>query len=105
MAAWDFAGDEVIFFIASGAVGLIGAWHWYSRAVLRSPLRRCAGIRFALMLLPVAALLGLALVLTHWADPKYVAGHVDYELLFLSGGVAWICLAIIFAHITGAYPL
>jgi len=29
-------------------------------------------------------------VLTRWADPLYVVGNLDYQLLFLSGGTAWL---------------
>jgi uncharacterized membrane protein YjfL (UPF0719 family) len=38
---------------------------------------------------PVVALVIVFVFLRNWSDPVYVAGHIDYELLFLAGAAAW----------------
>lgn len=90
MGQWDFAGDELLFFLTATVTAVVGACFWYGALVRRTPLRRTAWIRTALGAAPVVALSGLWIVLTRWANPRYVVGHLDYQLLFLSGGMAWI---------------
>jgi hypothetical protein len=89
---WDFAGDEAFVFFIAVVIAIIGAWRWYSGIVRRTRLRPVTGIRLSLALAPLVALAMLWFVLTHWADPKYVVGQLDYQLLFASVGVAWLWL-------------
>jgi hypothetical protein len=53
---------------------------------------RTGGIRCALSITPIICLCGLWFVLAHWADPKYVVGQLDYQLLFATGGMMWMWL-------------
>jgi hypothetical protein len=89
---WDFDGDEVFFFVCAAIIALIGIFRWYRPLARMSLLRRPGSQRPLLAIAPPLSLIPLALVLTHWADPKYVVGHFDFQLLFLTGGAAWIWL-------------
>jgi uncharacterized membrane protein YjfL (UPF0719 family) len=86
---WDFDDNEVVFFLIAGLAGLAGTWAWYAR-LLRHPAPPCHPIRPALICTPILALAALLIVLTRWADPKYVVGQLDYQLLFLAGGATWL---------------
>jgi hypothetical protein len=92
LGKWDFDGDEALFFFVSAAVAVFGFFRWYLHILRRSRLMRAGGIRFALSITPIICLCGLWFVLTHWADPKYVVGQLDYQLLFASGGLMWLWL-------------
>ncbi len=94
MGKWDFDGDEILFFVAAGVIGIFGILHWYWTLIRISVLGRSLRIRTLLALAPLPPLLALWFVLTHWADPKEVVGNLDYQLLFLTGGLAWLSLAI-----------
>src|SRR5262245_18950605 len=99
MEPWDFAGDEVLFMLASAAVTVIGAFKWYI-PLLRPRLLPIPG-RIALILTPPAALAAFYIVLQTWADPLTVKGHYDYILLFLAGGAAWLAIIAQFLPIFG----
>lgn len=90
MGKWDFDGDEALFFFVSAAVAVFGLFRWYLHVIRRSRLLRAGAIRAALSITPLVCLCGLWFVLTHWADPKYVVGQLDYQLLFAAGGLMWL---------------
>jgi uncharacterized membrane protein YjfL (UPF0719 family) len=93
MGNWDFDGDEVLFFLVASILGVIGLCQWYWRLARSTRLgEHTGGRRLLLALTPPAALAGLYFVLQHWADPKYVVGQLDYILLFMAGGLAWLML-------------
>lgn len=85
--------------IAASVGALMGGWRWYLTLTRVSPLHASARSQVLLMLAPLASLLVLMLVLQTLADPVYVAGHLDYTLLFLVGGASWVFAA------TEAFPL
>jgi uncharacterized membrane protein YjfL (UPF0719 family) len=90
MGNWDFDGDEAFFFFVAGILGIIGLFKWYGPLVRRTRLGERGHGRLLLALTPVLAVAALIFVLTQWADPKYVVGQVDYILLFVAGGLAWL---------------
>ena len=90
MGNWDFDGDEAIFFLASAAVMIFGACGWYLWLARPTRLGERGPQRLLLGVTPLVALLGLWFVLMTWADPKYVVGNLDYQLLFTAGGGAWL---------------
>lgn len=93
---WDFSGDEFAFFglaVLFGGFGLLG---WYY-ALLRIRRPKVPGVflqRFVLAGVPPLALGLLWVVLQRWGDPVFVAGHVDYLLLFMAGGAMWMGLSV-----------
>jgi hypothetical protein len=88
---WDFSGDESLFFLVAAIGGVVGAWKWYAPLVVaaRSTFTWGAG-RAALALLPLPSLGVILIILNTLADPQFVVGHLDYIILFLVGGAAWI---------------
>lgn len=104
MGKWDFDGDEILFFVLAGLVALVGTIRWYWTLVRVSGLGRRTSIRWAMAIVPIAALLPLLFVLARWADPKYVVGQLDYQLLFFVGGVAWISTAASLFPLFGISP-
>jgi hypothetical protein len=92
MGNWDFDPDEAFFLIIGGIFALIGTIIWYLRLARVTSIGESGVQRKIVALAPPAALAGLAFVLMTWADPKYVVGHFDYQLLFTAGGLAglWI---------------
>ena len=96
---FDFSEDEWIFLIAASVGALVGAWRWYLTLMRISPLNANAKSQALLVLTPLASLVILMLVLQTLADPVYVAGHLDYTLLFVAGGALWIFAA------SEAFPL
>ena len=87
---WDFSGDEAAFFMIAGAFGFIGFVFWYAMLLRVSSLGRPRYPRAIVAATPVLALALLFVVLWNWADPVFVAGHLDYTLLFMAGGAAWL---------------
>jgi hypothetical protein len=85
---WDFDGDEFLFLIVSAFFALAGLAAWY-RSVLQVPWVPTRH-RAVLCTAPVVGLSIILAVLKSIADPVYVVGHFDYELLFLAGGMAWV---------------
>ena len=90
---WDFSDDETAFMLAAGAVGIVGLFRFYLNII--------RAIRWLAEVLPVAntacidadsgsTIVLLYIVLHTLADPMYVAGHLDYTLLFMAGGALWI---------------
>jgi uncharacterized membrane protein YjfL (UPF0719 family) len=91
---FDFSGDEWLFFLAAAIMAVVGAFKWYSAVTRVGALRFPQRQRLVLGAAPAVCLLVLWVVLRNWADPVFVAGHLDYELLFLAGGAAWLGLAL-----------
>src|SRR5262245_20802816 len=87
MGHWDFDGDEFVFFIAAVILGCIGLYRWYWPLISVTRLGRRGAGRDILGITPALAMAGLALVLVEWADPKYVVGNLDYQLMFAAGGL------------------
>src|SRR5688572_15559938 len=96
---FDFSEDEWVFLFAACVGALFGAWRWYLTLMRISPLNADSKSQALLLFSPLATLLLLLLVLQTLADPVYVAGHLDYTLLFLAGGALWIFVA------SEAFPL
>jgi uncharacterized membrane protein YjfL (UPF0719 family) len=90
---WDFSGDEVLFFAVAGVVALITTVRWYY-FVARAKSFRPSPIRIILAIVPLILVIALLVVLAKLADPVYVAGKLDYTLLFTAGGIAWMFLAV-----------
>ena len=101
MGSWDFDGDEAFFFFVSIVISGVGFFRWYLNLLRRSRMARAGRIRCAFAVMPLVAMGALWFVLTRWADPKYVVGHFDYQLLFLSGGMAWLWLMVLFLPLFG----
>lgn len=90
---WDFSGDEVLFFLVAGVVALVTTVRWYYFiGRTKSSFRPSPG-RMLLAILPPILVLFLIIVLSTLADPVYVAGKLDYTLLFTAGGIAWMFAA------------
>jgi uncharacterized membrane protein YjfL (UPF0719 family) len=87
---FDFSEDEWVFMVAATVGAALGIGRWYLTLLSVSPLHRHSGSRQLLILAPVASLALVAIVLQSLADPVYVAGHLDYMLLFLAGAACWI---------------
>jgi hypothetical protein len=87
---WDFSGDEVVFMIVACAAALIGFAWWYFNIARSGRWRADRRCQVVLAGAPLVALLVLFVVLQTLADPVYVAGHLDYMLLFLAGGAMWM---------------
>jgi uncharacterized membrane protein YjfL (UPF0719 family) len=98
---FDFSEDEWVFLLVACAGALAGAWRWYSTLMRVSPLSANAKSQVLLLLTPLASLVFLMLVLQTLADPVYVAGHIDYTLLFLAGGALWMFAAAEFFPLMG----
>lgn len=98
---WDFSGDEFIFMAVATALGLYGAVRWYYELFSVSTLCSGTSNRALLGLTPLATLLVLYLVIRSWADPVFVAGHLDYTLLFMAGGCMWLFLVPELFSVTG----
>ena len=102
MKPWDFDGDEVVFFIAAAILAGYGLIQWYWPLICRTSIgRRSPGGTMSLAATPIIALAGLFILLATWSDPKYVVGHIDYILLFLAGGGAWLALAVFSGRVLG----
>lgn len=93
MGNWNFSGDEWLFFLAALSVASFGVATRYARLLRPRPLGDTRAIRMALALVVPVAASGIYVVLQNWADPLTVAGHSDYVLLFLAGGILWMVLA------------
>ncbi len=91
---WDFDPDEWLFFVIAGVVGIYLGVRWYVALNRRTSLSRPLRNNLFLGLVPPAALLVLLITLQLGADPVYVAGHLDYTLLFLARGALWIFVAV-----------
>jgi uncharacterized membrane protein YjfL (UPF0719 family) len=87
---FDFSEDEWVFMFVALAGAGIGIWRWYWTLLRVSPLITHSKSQILLILAPLASLALLTIVLQRLADPVYVAGHLDYTLLFLAGGACWI---------------
>src|SRR5262245_31344533 len=87
---FDFSDDEWVFMFVALAGACIGIWRWYWTLLAVSLLNAHWKSQVLLAVAPVASLVLLAIVLQNLADPVYVAGHLDYQLLFLAGGACWI---------------
>lgn len=90
MGNWDFDGDEVLFFLLAGIVAFVGLYRWYAPLVCVARFGRRNAHRDLLGLTPGIALMPVIIVLMFAADPKYVVGHLDFQLLFFSGAMAWM---------------
>jgi uncharacterized membrane protein YjfL (UPF0719 family) len=87
---FDFSEDEWVFLLVALAGTCYGAWRWYFTLLRMSSLNGDTKSQGLLYLTPLTCLVLLMIVLQTMADPEYVAGHMDYTLLFLSGGACWI---------------
>jgi uncharacterized membrane protein YjfL (UPF0719 family) len=87
---FDFSEDEWVFLAAALVGAAIGAGRWYLTLLRLSPLNADSKSQVLLNLAPLASLALLMIVLQSLADPVYVAGHLDYTLLFMAGGACWI---------------
>jgi hypothetical protein len=89
---WDFSGDEVLFFLVAGIVALVTTVRWYY-FIGRTKTFRPSTAHLVLAILPPVLVIFLLVVLSTLADPVYVAGKLDYTLLFTAGGIAWMFVA------------
>jgi uncharacterized membrane protein YjfL (UPF0719 family) len=89
---WEFSGDEVLFLVVASAVALIQTVKWYY-ALARAKTFRPSLARLVLAIVPPPLVVVLLIVLQTLADPVYVAGKLDYTLLFTAGGIAWMFVA------------
>jgi uncharacterized membrane protein YjfL (UPF0719 family) len=105
LADWDFDADEFFFFFVAGALTLRGAAYWYPPLWRRVAFRRSMGIRVVMAATPAVALAILWLVLSRWADPSEVVGHLDYQLLFLAGGTLWLWTTAVSMQLLGIHPI
>jgi uncharacterized membrane protein YjfL (UPF0719 family) len=87
---FDFSDDEWLFTVVALVGAVIGTWRWYGTLFRVSRLHTHSRSHGLLILAPLASLVLLTIVLQTLADPVYVAGHLDYTLLFLAGGACWI---------------
>jgi uncharacterized membrane protein YjfL (UPF0719 family) len=87
---FDFSDDEWVFMLVALVGTVIGAWRWHLTLLRVSPLNTDSTSHTLLTFTPITCLAVLAIVLQTLADPVYVAGHLDYTLLFLAGGACWI---------------
>ena len=105
-SVWDFSWDEVCFFVAAAVVAAVGLWNWYAPLLCvplpRGPRR--VRQRLALAAAPPLCLALLYPVLQTWADPVHVAGHLDYVLLFVAGGAAWMFVGAWCMPVLGISP-
>ena len=92
MANWDFSGDEALFFFLSAALGVVWALRWYVIVFRATPIGDRGWQRWLLALTPIFCIVILWIVLRNWSDPVAVAGHIDYELLFVAGGLALLAI-------------
>jgi hypothetical protein len=90
---WDFSGDEFVFFWAAAAVALVGAVRAGLALSRAAPFGRRGPQKAALATVVLLCLAGLGVVLRNWSDPVSVAGHFDYETLFMLGGAVWLFVA------------
>lgn len=86
---WNFSEDEWFFFVAAAVVTVFGGVRYYRPLISISLLGRSRLHREVLAFLPLVAMIPTCVVLSAWADPQ-VVGHLDYSILFLLGGSAWI---------------
>jgi uncharacterized membrane protein YjfL (UPF0719 family) len=98
---WDFDDDEVFFFIAAAIAAFAGFIRWYWRLLRLGRFGRRGPQRAILGLTPILPLIAVLYVLTHWADPKYVIDHFDFQALFFTGAVAWLWIAGFIAPVLG----
>src|SRR5262245_39071002 len=87
---FDFSGDEWLFMVVALVGAVIGIWRWYGTLFRLSRLHARSRAHSLLILAPLVSLALVAIVLQALADPVYVAGHLDYTLLFLAGAACWI---------------
>ena len=87
---WDFSGDEFVFFFAACFAALVGALKWYVRVMVGRGAFAWGVGRAVLALAPLPPVLVVLVILNTLADPQFVVGHLDYILLFLVGGIAWV---------------
>lgn len=95
MVLAEFAGDELMFLIAAAIVAIVFLVKWYhplmARRLTEAPWpRRISPSDRWMVAIPPLALAALLVVLSLWADPFYVAGHADYTILFMAGGMVWL---------------
>ena len=88
---WDFSGDEFFFFVVAGIVALVATVRWYYFVSRAKPFRP-SKVRPLLALVPPILLVLLTGVLQTLTDPVWVVGRLDYSLLFVAGGIAWMFL-------------
>jgi hypothetical protein len=89
---FDFSPDEYLCLLIGVAAAMSGALAFYS-PLLRVPLLGRSGTgRLALASVPPIMLFLTFVVLSHWADAQ-VAGHLDYELLFVAVAGGWMTCA------------
>jgi uncharacterized membrane protein YjfL (UPF0719 family) len=73
-------------------VALVTTVRWYYFVGRASTFRRSPA-RPVLAIMPPVLVIVLLVVLSTLADPVYVAGKLDYTLLFTAGGIAWMFVA------------
>lgn len=99
---WDFDGGEAIFWIAALVVAVWSLGLWYTPLLRASALGDPGGTRkLRLGVTPIVALGGLLVVLRKWADPFTVSGQMDYTLMFATGGVALLGVAMLTSNLLG----
>lgn len=82
--------DEVFVALGSAVVTFVGWRRWYTRLLRAPAMGRAPVVRPVLSALPVAALVGILLVLRRMAsaDVRY---NPTYLLFYLGFGAAWLC--------------
>jgi hypothetical protein len=80
------------FFLVAGVVALVSTVKWYY-ALVRAKTFRPSPARQVLAIAPPLLVVVLLIVLQTLADPVYVAGKLDYTLLFTAGGITWMFVA------------
>ena len=89
---WDFSDDEFAFLIVAGIGAVVTTVRWYY-FIGRAKFFRSTSNHVVLAMAPLLLLLVLEVVLATLADPIYVAGKLDYTLLFTAGGIWWMFLS------------
>ena len=89
---FDFDADEWFFFVAAAAIVVVGCGMYYRPLLTVASLGRSIPRRLVLACLPIVSLVPTYVVLRRWADAQ-VVGHLDYTMLFMFGGGAWIFVA------------
>lgn len=91
---FEFSAPEFFFFLFAIVGTIVGMVKWYRPLATATALHVPASHQLLLALVPIVGWLLLGIVLQNWSDPVYVAGHLDYTLLFMFGGGIWMFLGI-----------
>lgn len=88
----ELDADEGLALVVSVALTIVFIVRWYGPLLTVTPLAGGWAWRLVLGALPVPCLIGLQFILIHYAAHE-VREQGEYDVLFIAGGVAWLCLA------------